>query len=207
MYRCIYSKDLKGLQQILANPDQAKREINLKKEPLGSTPLHAAIIVGEPDIVEALLKSGADIYIQDKNGSTPLHLAILCSKREKFILKLGNYQKIIDLILKAGSELELKDSLSPLNENSRLLALKDKCSRTALDLDDKKLITIPILPKKSVLNTPACQNKVDGNCQVPSSYTYREILNNFFFKLLPNENNPTHDERQPLISSPKQKKD
>lgn len=41
----------------------------------GSTPLHAAALVGHAAAVTALLAAGADIEARDDLGSTPLHVA------------------------------------------------------------------------------------------------------------------------------------
>lgn len=44
---------------------------------VGATPLHAACLLGAPDIVETLLGSGARVNAKDSAGHTPLDYAIL----------------------------------------------------------------------------------------------------------------------------------
>jgi len=39
------------------------------------TPLHYAAAKGQLDVIELLLKHGADVNARDKNGYTPLHAA------------------------------------------------------------------------------------------------------------------------------------
>ncbi|MDH5680375.1 MAG: ankyrin repeat domain-containing protein, partial [Spirochaetota bacterium] len=41
----------------------------------GSTPLHTASYMGHKDMVELLVKSGADVNVKSKAGKTPLDLA------------------------------------------------------------------------------------------------------------------------------------
>ena len=41
----------------------------------GNTPLHLAASNGYKEIVEALIRAGADKDHQDKFGNTPLHMA------------------------------------------------------------------------------------------------------------------------------------
>jgi hypothetical protein len=43
----------------------------------GATPLHAACLLGAPDIVEFLIEKGADVRAKDDEGHTPLDYAIL----------------------------------------------------------------------------------------------------------------------------------
>jgi ankyrin repeat protein len=45
----------------------------------GFTPLHAAAHYGQPDVVAALLKNGADPDVITAYGVTPLHLGAILS--------------------------------------------------------------------------------------------------------------------------------
>lgn len=44
---------------------------------IGATPLHAACLLGSPEIVSFLLDQGADVRAKDNDGHTPLDYAIL----------------------------------------------------------------------------------------------------------------------------------
>lgn len=62
------------------------------------TPLMAAVVKGNFNIVEMLLNKKADTYIADVNGTTALHYAILFNKPE-----------IVKLLVKAGAKSDIKD--------------------------------------------------------------------------------------------------
>lgn len=44
---------------------------------VGATPLHAACLLGSPDIVAFLIENGADVRAKDDDGHTPLDYALL----------------------------------------------------------------------------------------------------------------------------------
>lgn len=39
------------------------------------TPLHLAVYLEQPSVVQALMHKGVNLVLQDRNGNTPLHLA------------------------------------------------------------------------------------------------------------------------------------
>uniref|UniRef100_A0A3B4Y8T5 Uncharacterized protein n=1 Tax=Seriola lalandi dorsalis TaxID=1841481 RepID=A0A3B4Y8T5_SERLL len=49
--------------------------VAISKASSGWTPLHLACYFGHRDVVEELLKAGADVNLQDNMGDTPLHKA------------------------------------------------------------------------------------------------------------------------------------
>lgn len=65
----------------------------------GWSPLHLAIIGSNVDIIEMLLKKGADIEVEDGKGQTPLHLSVLC--------KLPDAAKTL---LEYDADIEAKDN-------------------------------------------------------------------------------------------------
>lgn len=67
-----------------------KNLVNTRTE-LGSTPLHLASTISNPEMAKLLVAKGADINAKDKNGETPLHLAAYTGKKElvEFFLSKG----------------------------------------------------------------------------------------------------------------------
>jgi ankyrin repeat protein len=51
----------------------------------GQTPLHVASELGNMDLVQLLLDSGANVTVTNANGQTPLHLA--CAKGHTDVVK------------------------------------------------------------------------------------------------------------------------
>ncbi|XP_063923281.1 uncharacterized protein LOC135137527 [Zophobas morio] len=62
-----------GIRRIL-HVDSYRRNIN-DVDNSGQTALFAACFLGHTDIIDLLIKYGADITISDKNGKTPIHVA------------------------------------------------------------------------------------------------------------------------------------
>jgi hypothetical protein len=90
----------------------------------GATPLHAACLLGQPDIVAFLLARGADVRAKDDEGHTPLDYAILShsyyeqdyerkqgarftfqSTVEKAQAKVEDYEKVVLQLQKRGAKL------------------------------------------------------------------------------------------------------
>jgi hypothetical protein len=89
----------------------------------GATPLHAACLLGSPDIVAFLLARGADVRAKDDEGHTPLDYAILShsyyeqdyerkqtgrftfsSTVEKAQAKVEDYEKVILQLQRRGAK-------------------------------------------------------------------------------------------------------
>jgi len=64
---------LKGLMEKFAENIRYSKEINMKNK-YGSTPLHLAVLFDYPDLVEFLVKNGADITIPNDSGLTATEL-------------------------------------------------------------------------------------------------------------------------------------
>jgi len=81
--------------------DEKKVDINNKEIWFEDTPLHEAISCGRLNMVNVLLKNGADINIQNSLGNTPLHVAM--EKKSILILKkLMKYKPNLNIRDKEG---------------------------------------------------------------------------------------------------------
>jgi ankyrin repeat protein len=63
-----------------------------------TSPLIAAVGFGDPGVVQALLKGGADIHEKDNDGMTPLHWAVV-----------ANHSEAVKVLLAAGADVNAVD--------------------------------------------------------------------------------------------------
>ena len=68
----------------------------------GDTPLHEAAYHGQTEVLELLLKQGADINAKDRFGKTPLHWAAKNGKTE-----------VVELLLKNGADIHKESRIWP----------------------------------------------------------------------------------------------
>ena len=61
-------------RRALEEIERKRADVN-KQNKDGWTPLHSACCSGHKEIVEMLIRAGADIYIQDNRGRTALDIA------------------------------------------------------------------------------------------------------------------------------------
>ncbi|XP_053368544.1 oxysterol-binding protein-related protein 1 [Clarias gariepinus] len=85
--------NLPGIQRLLIAKikGEAKFEINCKgksRSNFGWTPLHLSCYFGHRDVVEELLKAGADANLTNNVGDTPLHKAAFTGRQEVVMLLL-----------------------------------------------------------------------------------------------------------------------
>ncbi|XP_029286180.1 oxysterol-binding protein-related protein 1 isoform X2 [Cottoperca gobio] len=85
--------DLPGIQRLLMSKIKGETQINIncrgkRKSNLGWTPLHLACYFGHKDVVEELLKAGADVNLPNNVGDTPLHKAAFTGRKEVVMLLL-----------------------------------------------------------------------------------------------------------------------
>uniref|UniRef100_A0AAQ5XGN3 Oxysterol-binding protein n=1 Tax=Amphiprion ocellaris TaxID=80972 RepID=A0AAQ5XGN3_AMPOC len=85
--------DLPGVQRLLMSKIKEETQININckgksKSNLGWTPLHLACYFGHTDVVEELLKAGADVNLPNNIGDTPLHKAAFTGRKEVVMLLL-----------------------------------------------------------------------------------------------------------------------
>ncbi|XP_076134921.1 oxysterol-binding protein-related protein 1 isoform X2 [Alosa pseudoharengus] len=85
--------NLQGIQRLLMSKikEETKLDINCKgksKSNLGWTPLHLACYFGHKDVVEELLKAGAEVNLPNNVGDTSLHKAAFTGRKEVVMLLL-----------------------------------------------------------------------------------------------------------------------
>ncbi|XP_044217359.1 oxysterol-binding protein-related protein 1 isoform X1 [Thunnus albacares] len=90
---CARNGDLPGIQRLLMSKIREEMQININckgksKSNLGWTPLHLACYFGHKDVVEELLKAGADVNLPNNIGDTPLHKAAFTGRKEVVMLLL-----------------------------------------------------------------------------------------------------------------------
>lgn len=93
-----------------------------------ATPMHFAVNNREPKNVEVLIKTGANLDLQDFEGSTPLHRALIQMFLDP-VDTFEDYKKIIKILLFAGASRSIKDNqgLTPMNlleENQKSITPK-----------------------------------------------------------------------------------
>lgn len=110
-----------NLEQVEASfdnfePGKSKNIID-KLDEVGLASIHWAADRGHVNIIELLLKNGANIDLQDVDGQTPLHYAASCGHLNcvKFLLKKGARKDILDIEGKdpynSATDNEIKDLL------------------------------------------------------------------------------------------------
>ncbi|XP_029905484.1 oxysterol-binding protein-related protein 1 isoform X2 [Myripristis murdjan] len=85
--------DLPGIQRLLMSTIKEETQININckgksKSNLGWTPLHLACYFGHKNVVEELLKAGAEVNLPNNMGDTPLHKAAFTGRQEVVMLLL-----------------------------------------------------------------------------------------------------------------------
>ncbi|XP_071343033.1 oxysterol-binding protein-related protein 1 isoform X2 [Trachinotus anak] len=91
--RCARNGDLPGIKRLLMSKIREEAQININckgksKSNLGWTPLHLACYFGHKDVVEELLKAGADVNLPNNIGDTALHKAAFTGRKEVVMLLL-----------------------------------------------------------------------------------------------------------------------
>lgn len=102
-------KGLEGMEEELKAAAKAAEERHKKAGFHGDTPLHASIDGGNPEIVRALIKAGADVNLRGLGGYSPLSLAVQNGKNE-----------LVKILLDSGARIDEDDfSDSPLHDAVR----------------------------------------------------------------------------------------
>lgn len=78
----------------------------------GNTPLHLAVITGQIEIIEFLLKSGANIHAVNNNSIPPFCDSLLQVPPLKNIYSTESFTKLVTLFMKAGLDLNATANVS-----------------------------------------------------------------------------------------------
>ncbi|CAL1579616.1 unnamed protein product [Knipowitschia caucasica] len=119
----------------------------------GWTPLHMACFHGHKDVVEELLKAGADVNLQDDAGDTALHKAASTGGKE-IVLLLLRYDACVDII--NGTAQVPKD----VTEDDEIVTMLEAAERREARRQEKRLLQAaregdaPTLSKLLTENNP-----------------------------------------------------
>ncbi|XP_040910704.1 oxysterol-binding protein-related protein 1-like isoform X2 [Toxotes jaculatrix] len=103
------------------------------KTSAGWTPLHLACYFGHRDIVEELLKAGADVNLQNNMGDTPLHKAAYTGRKE-IVLLLLRYDACANII--NGTAQIPKD----VTEDDEIITMLEAAERRETRRREEKLL-------------------------------------------------------------------
>jgi ankyrin repeat protein len=84
-----------------------------KVNDVNETPIFVAALIGNPALVDMLIKAKADVKIKDKSGNSPLHLVA----QAEIPTNMAGYLEIIDMILAKGEKINVQnpDKMTPLH--------------------------------------------------------------------------------------------
>jgi len=91
IFAAIWKGKLDSVRQLVSTD---RSVINLKADPDGSFPIHAAAAKGNPEIVDLLLKSGANPNSRNSDGNSPAHVGHIG----------GKAMETIERLIKAGAD-------------------------------------------------------------------------------------------------------
>jgi ankyrin repeat protein len=158
-----YSEELDNLLNAIKEEKNGSLMIN-QKDIYGKTSIHLATLVGHLQIVQSLLKAGADINIADKEGFTPIESAT-CNRYYEIFKILYDYSISHNLHINIDKLIFIAAKNSNENILSFLIAhavnpnIKDKDGYTPLDYALKNKDTTSA---KIILNYNA--KKMDSSC-------------------------------------------
>lgn len=129
MWRAAYFGDISTVQRLLDFQESPWGRIAAATEEVGierSTPLHAAVIFKNEDVVRILIENGADVLAKDASGQTPLHSSA----------KRGNgYRDLTELLI-------FEHKRTHPNDTERFLEIKTNNGDTPLILAARSSRTV-----------------------------------------------------------------
>jgi ankyrin repeat protein len=137
-----HQKDVKAIEALIA----ADKEIVKVKNSLGETALHHPDVLAQPEIIELLVKAGADVDQRDNEGNTPLHgaaqrgnlraaealIALGADPHARHLPLRSGYEghSVLDLAAGFGGSEDLVKLL--LKRGCKVIELKGNNSRSAI---------------------------------------------------------------------------
>ncbi|XP_056233589.1 oxysterol-binding protein-related protein 1 isoform X1 [Seriola aureovittata] len=161
--RCARNGDLPGIQKLLMSKIREETQININckgksKSNLGWTPLHLACYFGHRDVVEELLKAGADVNLPNNIGDTALHKAAFTGRKEVVMLLL-HYDACATVI--NGTAQIPKD----VTQNAEVRSMLEAAERTEERKLEEKLLEAAREGDLPTLNQLLSRKKLpDINC-------------------------------------------
>jgi ankyrin repeat protein len=96
IHEAIEASDLAAVQRLLRDHPNCLHE----RDSVNNTPLHVAVYQENPEIVDLLLATGADVNAKGTNGDTPLHVAVTNDSAE-----------LVNQLVRAGAMLGSRNDL------------------------------------------------------------------------------------------------
>lgn len=105
LIRAATKGDVAGVEEIL----HAGGDVNARNALTGWTPLIGAAYYGHPQVVEVLIKAGANVNLQDYQHSTALMKAVTLGSFDDFEAIVRRKSEVLKLLLKAGADPQARD--------------------------------------------------------------------------------------------------
>ncbi|XP_054714051.1 B-cell lymphoma 3 protein homolog [Uloborus diversus] len=96
----VVNEDLELVQKLSFLMKKAAVSLDINNY-LRQTPLHLAVMIGNPEIVNFLINHGASVCLRDRNGNSVIHLAVKANASEEIlslILSHPQAKKILDIM-------------------------------------------------------------------------------------------------------------
>ncbi|KAF2881524.1 hypothetical protein ILUMI_24658 [Ignelater luminosus] len=122
----------------------SKENINIRQRKNGNTALHMALLKNNKDVINLLIKSGADVNIGNKNGQSVFHLAVkrgdldmVTQMLENCKVEINKPNKKGDTVLHLATQKGREDIVNVLLSHEIDIALRNHWNQTALDLAEE----------------------------------------------------------------------
>ena len=161
----IADRDTEYIKEGITHGENDESEANLNKTNInnptddnGTTLLHHACYGTSPEIMEMLLKTGADAKALNKKGNTPLHILIMVVPHNNLVLPklFAEFKANMTLLFEYGADdtLKNKEGKTPIETNS--------------DTEDREIIAeIIVKIKENVKNVKALNEIYIKNTRLP----------------------------------------